>query len=131
EAQRMRVLNTVKLLYYETLGAQQVVELRQQLATIARRAVDTSEQLVNVGQADQPDLLETQNEAAEAGLHLVAAVSDRDHTWQILAAVVGVPGLQPERIQGSPGQGFSAPGEGDALAALLRSSPLSTAATAG
>jgi len=131
EAQRMRVLNTVKLLYYEALGAQQIVELRQQLATIARRAVDTSEQLVNVGQADQPDLLETQNEAAEARLHLVAAVSDRDHAWQMLAAVVGSPDLKPARLEGSLEQNLPSLDEGAALAELLSSSPEVKRAKAG
>jgi cobalt-zinc-cadmium efflux system outer membrane protein len=127
----MRVLNTVKLLYYEALGAQQLVDLRQQLVTIARQAVDTSEQLMNVGQADQPDLLETQNEGSEADLHLVAALSDRDEAWQMLAALVGSPDLRPARLEGSLEENLAALDEGAALTELLRASPEIKRAIAG
>jgi cobalt-zinc-cadmium efflux system outer membrane protein len=131
EAQRLRVLNTVKLLYYEALGAQQLVDLRQQLVNIAGQAVNTSEELMNVGQADQPDLLETQNEASEANLRLLAALSDRDEVWQILAAVVGSPTLRPARLEGSLEQDLPVLDEGSGLAELLNASPEIKRAKAG
>src|SRR5713226_431691 len=70
KAQRLRVLNTVRLLYYQTLGAQQLVAWRERLATLTQEAVEISHQLFNVGQADQPDLLQAEVEAQQAQLDL-------------------------------------------------------------
>src|ERR1044072_9076141 len=55
EAQRRRVLNTVQMLFYQTLGAQAQVEAKSELAKITREAVNISAELLNLGQADQPD----------------------------------------------------------------------------
>ncbi len=49
QMQTYRVLNTVRLFYYHVLGVQRLVELRSELAGLVRRAVDISQQLVNVG----------------------------------------------------------------------------------
>ena len=51
------------MLYYEALGAQQRVDLRVELARIAREAVKTTAELMNVGQADRSDYLESEIEA--------------------------------------------------------------------
>src|SRR5262249_44881713 len=49
-AQRYRVMNTVRMLFYEALGAQRRVETRAELLRISREAVGVTEQLFNVGQ---------------------------------------------------------------------------------
>ena len=53
----MRVLNSVRTLYYEALGAERRVQVQTQLAELSRRAVQISRELLNVGAADRPDLL--------------------------------------------------------------------------
>ena len=63
EAQRLRVTNSIRVLYYETLGAQRLVELRDELSQLAREAVEITKELYNVGQADRPDQLEIEIEA--------------------------------------------------------------------
>ena len=45
EGQRLRVLNTVRALYYEALAAARRVEVREQLATLSAEAVGVSQQL--------------------------------------------------------------------------------------
>jgi cobalt-zinc-cadmium efflux system outer membrane protein len=100
EAQRERVLNDVRLTYYQTLGAQRVVALRQELARIAQEAVDISAQLYNVGQADRPDLLEAEVVAQKAGLDLVNAKSQLEFQWQRLANIVGKPDLSRSPLAG-------------------------------
>src|SRR5687768_14856603 len=62
EAQRLRVTNSIRVLYYETLGAQRLVELRDDLSQLAREAVEITKELSNVGQADRPDQLEIEIE---------------------------------------------------------------------
>lgn len=131
EAQKFRVQNTVRLLFYEALGAQQFVELRGQLAQIAREAVKISEELYNVGQADQPDLLEAEIEAQRAELDLNNAENDREQVWQLLTTVVGVPSLQVTRLEGNLEKDIPALDQQIVLANLLRDSPEIKKAQAG
>jgi cobalt-zinc-cadmium efflux system outer membrane protein len=100
EAQRLRVLNTVRTLYYEALGAQQQVDIRAELAKLTREAVTVTEELMNVGQADQPDQLEIEVESQKAELELVKAENELAQVWQVLASVIGNPSLEPMRLAG-------------------------------
>ena len=59
EMQQLRVRNTARILFYQALGAQQILDIRKQLAVIARDATTTTSELFNVGQSDKPDYLES------------------------------------------------------------------------
>ena len=98
--QKQRVLNAVRLLYYETLGAARLVEVRRDLARIAREAIDVSEQLYNVGQADRPDVIDVQLEAQRTELELARAESDLRRAWEELAAMVGEPDMAVRPLAG-------------------------------
>jgi cobalt-zinc-cadmium efflux system outer membrane protein len=93
EEQRLRVSNGVTLAYYQSLAAQETVELRTRLLKVAQDAVQTSRQLFNVGQSDQPDVLQAEVEADQAELALLAAQQSQQQRWKTLAAVVGNPEL--------------------------------------
>jgi cobalt-zinc-cadmium efflux system outer membrane protein len=101
DAQRYRVLNAVRSLYYEALGAQRTVEVRTQLAALARQAVQISRELANVGQADRPDLAAAEIEAERIELELVTARYSLDRVWRQLAAVVNNPSLRPAALEGN------------------------------
>ena len=101
EAQKLRVLNTVRKLFYNTLGAQRKVEVRSRLYALAGDAVRTTKQLQNVGQADTPDLLEIEVEEQRADLALVAGRNELAQLWQQLAAAVGNPDLRPAPLVGN------------------------------
>jgi len=60
--QRQRVLNTIRNVFYNVLGAQQTVDLQTELAVIARDATTTTSELFNVGQADKPDIWNQKSE---------------------------------------------------------------------
>lgn len=122
-AQRQRVLNAVRLAYCEALGAQEQVQVRSDLADVARRAVQTSGQLFNVGQADQPDVLEATVEAQRAELDLLAAKNDQHRAWQQLAATVGNPSLPFTPLAGRLEESLPEVNAPDALERLLRDSP--------
>jgi cobalt-zinc-cadmium efflux system outer membrane protein len=122
-AQRQRVLNLVRSLYYEALGAQQLVDLRTELARIAREAVGVSNELFNVGQADRPDVLTGEIEAELGQLDLITAENRRAQVWQQIAAAVGDPFLKPTRLEGSLERGLPVLDEQTMLATLLRDSP--------
>lgn len=122
-AQRQRILNGVRILYYRALGAQQLVEVRTQLASLAREAVKITGELFNVGQADRPDAAQIRIEAQRAELDLVMAENDRDQVWQELAAVVGNPFLKPAPLAGELEKGLPALDQAGMLEQLLANSP--------
>ena len=122
-AQRYRILNTVRMLFYEALGAQRRVETRAELVRIAREAVGVTEQLFNVGQADRPDTYEIEIEAQRAQLDLIMAENRQDQVWQQLGAVLGDPFLKPTCLAGDLGKNLPALDPETALAILLRDSP--------
>jgi len=101
EEQRLRVTNSVRLFYYQALAAQEMVDLRRKLSQLAEDAVKTSHQLGNVGQADQPDVLQAEVEGEQAGLAVVAAEQKQLRVWRALVATVGQPELPLTLLAGS------------------------------
>ena len=130
DLQRQRVRNAVRILYYDALVAERMVQVRSDLARLAREAVATSEQLLNVGQADQPDVLEAQIEADRAEIEEQAARERQQAVWRVLAAVVGEPDLPLSPLAGDPEQGIPALEQEALVAALVRESPEIKAAQA-
>ena len=131
EAQRMRVTNSVRMLYFETLGAQQLVELRADLADLAREAVEITKELYNVGQADRPDQLEIEIEAERAEIEMLRARTDWEQAWSALGAMVGDPSLRPARLAGSLEEGATTLDQEGLMTTLLTTSPEIRVARAG
>src|SRR5262245_33313472 len=130
-AQKQRVLNAVRTLYYEALGAQRLVETRDELAKLASEAVEVTGELFNTGAADRPDVLAIQVEARRARLDLIMAENERDQIWRQIAAVVGDPFLKPARLVGDLEQDLPMLEQERLLATLLRESPEVKSAQAG
>jgi outer membrane protein, heavy metal efflux system len=122
-AQRYRVLNTVRMLFYEALGAQRRVETRTELLRIAREAAGVTEQRFNVGQADRSDTDEIEIEAQRAQLDLIMAENRQDQVWRQLGAVIGDPFLTPTCLVGDLEKGLPGLNQDVALATLLGGSP--------
>ncbi len=99
-ADRQRVLNRVRAHFYETLGAARVVEVRGELARLAARALETSRELANVGQADRPDVLASEIEAQRAEVGLAMANNTFQRAWRQLAAAAGRPEMVLAPIEG-------------------------------
>ncbi len=131
KAQRLRVLNTVRLLYYQTLGAQHLVTWRERLAALAQEAVDITQQLFNVGQADQPDLLQAQVEAQRVQLDLGATRQNLERNWRQLVAVVGSPTMKRQVLAGKLDEALPELDWDQALTTLLEESPELTVAKTG
>ncbi|PYV13052.1 MAG: TolC family protein [Acidobacteria bacterium] len=131
EGERLRVLNTVRLLYYQALAARRRVEVREQLAGVADEAVRTSRALYNVGASDRPDNLEIEIEAEQARLAEAAARNDELRIRQELAAAVGALDLGPGRLAGELEDGIPTLEADRMLEQILRESPSLKAARAG
>ena len=101
EEQQLRVLNGVRVFYVQALAAQQTLELRHKLNQLTQDALETSNQLFNVGQSDQPDVLQAQVEAEQAELAVIAAEQNQQRVWRALAANVGNPSLLLSKLEGN------------------------------
>lgn len=122
-AQQYRVLNAVRIQFFEVLSRQQLVDVRRGLFEITQEAVTTTEELLNVGQANKPDLLQARAESRRTHIALQAAKAELDAAWKKLAATVGDANLTPVPLDGSlevarPPLEWSA-----ALGRLLETSP--------
>ncbi len=124
EVQRLRVLNGVRVAYFAVVAAQRLVQVEGELVRINEDAVRTTEQLVNVGQANEPDLLQAKVEAHRARVALRNAENRYRGDWQKLIAQVGAPELRPVDLDVRPLEAEAAPLDFDVtLANLLRNSP--------
>ena len=123
DMQRQRVLNAVRVLYYEALGAARLVDIRRELATIAREAVDISEELFNVGQADRPDVLEVSIEAQRTELESKKAENGYARVWAELGTIVGEPDLPMAPLAGDLEADVPAVDEAAVRKRLLDDSP--------
>jgi cobalt-zinc-cadmium efflux system outer membrane protein len=74
--------------------------VRQNLAKLALDAAQVSHQLANVGQADRPDVLQSEVEQQQAKISLRVAQGSLDAAWRMLAAVVGKPDLAIVPLEG-------------------------------
>lgn len=101
--QRYRILSDVSQSFYSTLAAQEIVSVRQRLLGIALDAAETAHQLANVGQADAPDVLQSEVEAEQAKVDYNTAQRTFIQEFQTLAALVGRPDLPVSPLQGDLG----------------------------
>ena len=131
ETQQLRVLNSIRMLYYDALGAQRLLDLRTDLSRLANEAVEITRELYNVGQADRPDQLEIEIEAQRAEIDLLRARNDREQVWRALAAMVNNPELKPARLAGNLEEAGIALDQETVLLTLLRDSPEVKTARAG
>jgi cobalt-zinc-cadmium efflux system outer membrane protein len=131
EAQTLRVLNGVRVRFFEVLAAQRMVQVHRQLVRINDDAVRTTDQLVNVGQANEPDLLQAKVDARRSRVALRNAENHYRRSWQELTSVAGAPELQPTPLDEKPLDARAAPLDFDGtLNNLLEHSPEIQAALA-
>lgn len=121
--QRLRVANAIAEGYFEVLAAQRSVENHKRLKANAEEGLKTTEQLVNVGQANEPDLLQAKVEVQRAAVALKNAETRLRRDWERLTAVVGVPTLPLQPLSGAIDQQGPALGKDEQLARLLEESP--------
>jgi cobalt-zinc-cadmium efflux system outer membrane protein len=130
DAQRSRVLNSVRIAFYAALAAQQRIEVRERLATLATEAEGVSSQLFNTGIADRPDVLSAEIESRENRLELTRARNAWQRAWLTLAATVGDPALPARPLAGALADQVPALERDASLQAILTKSPELAAAKA-
>ena len=100
QEQTYRVHGDVEQTFYAALTAQAAVQLRQRLLGVALDAAETVHQLANVGQADAPDILQTEVETEQAKVDYVTAQRQYLQAFRMLATVSGKGDLEVTPLQG-------------------------------
>ncbi|HEY1215467.1 MAG TPA: TolC family protein [Bryobacteraceae bacterium] len=98
--QGSRVTSEIAQSFYAALAAQEAVRVRHDLLRLAQDAVTTAHQLANVGQADAPDVLQSEVEEEQAQIDYVTAQRSYIQEFRSLAAVAGQTGLPLARLEG-------------------------------
>ena len=87
EAQRMRVLNDLKIRYFEVLGAQQAVAIAGKLVTVAGESLELIERALAAKNASRPDVLQAKVQLETARLSLDEAEFRHTAAWEQLAVI--------------------------------------------
>lgn len=100
-SQQYRVINDVRVHYYRALGAESLVEVQQQLFKNAVDNVQTTQEMFNLGQANQADWLLAQVQARRQQLIWQRARNNYQLAWENLITIVGTPELALTKLDGS------------------------------
>lgn len=130
EAERYRVLNNVRIRFYDMLIAQRAVDLAMELDKIGQQSAETAEKLYNAQQTAFNDVLQARIEWNNAKIVLQNARNEYTAAWQRLAAAVGVPHLSPRPLEGDVTEERAAIAWQAALEQILSRSPELAAAQA-
>jgi outer membrane protein, heavy metal efflux system len=101
DAQELRVLNDVRLRYFDALVAQRQVELTAELDRISAEFAASSRTLLEAQEVSQADLLQAEIEAEETSILAANAANRQSEAWRRLAAVVGMNELHVAPLAGT------------------------------
>jgi cobalt-zinc-cadmium efflux system outer membrane protein len=129
-SQQYRVLNGVRLRFWELLALRRTIELYQGMLANAEEALRTTREMLNSGQANRADVLQAEIRLNDAKVALLTVRNRYPALWQHLAALVGSPHLPPSPLGGELDR-IGPPLDWDgALGRLLAESPELQAAQA-
>jgi len=100
QAQRLRILNDIRALYYDVISAQEAVELAKQLQRIAQQGVTVVQDLLKLKQRSLPDVRQAEIELNEVGILLDTSQNRYAAAWRRLTSVLGQADMQPIPLQG-------------------------------
>jgi cobalt-zinc-cadmium efflux system outer membrane protein len=100
ESQERRVLNDVRIRFFEVLGAQRAAEISERLLRLAQEQVELSEKLFEAKHASKADLLQARIQLKTLRIGLREAEARRRAAWKQLANVVGCPALAAGTVAG-------------------------------
>jgi cobalt-zinc-cadmium efflux system outer membrane protein len=124
DAQQARVVNDVRIRFFEALGAQHAVQAAMDLEEIAVEGVKIAEKLLAAKVGTRPDVLQAEIQLSVVRASLRDARLRHDSAWRQLLAVAGVKDIPPSLLAGDL-EGDMPALEWDSLAQqLVASSPL-------
>jgi cobalt-zinc-cadmium efflux system outer membrane protein len=122
-AQRQRVVNDVRIHFYNTLIAQRMLEITRDMEGISKQALSVADQLFNAQQVGKVDVLQARIESSNANIRVTAAQNRLAASWRQLAAVSAVPGMQPQTLVGDLNEEIPEFTWEQSIARILQESP--------
>lgn len=98
--QQQRVLTDVRLRFYEALAAQMQVDTTREFLNVAEKGVKVAEDRLNAGEGTRIDVLQSQTLLSATELAIQQREAVLKGTLRDLAAVIGMPNLQVDRLDG-------------------------------
>lgn len=130
EEQKLRVMNGVRIAYYRLLAAQELLAIETVSEQLAMRFAQTAHQLHNIGQLDEPEVLQAEIELDKASLMRRSQATDVHRAWNTLAAGMGKPEMERRSAEGALDADLATDPE-QLLRALVTESPAVRIARAG
>jgi outer membrane protein, heavy metal efflux system len=123
EEQKMRVQSAVKMAFLRVLAAQELLDARRDMGTIAQDAAETQRRLMNTGQADETEVLEVEVEAQRMRMSTRMQENTLREEWRSLAAVIGQPDLPLMTVAGDLEKGWPEVNEEEVVDTIAKQSP--------
>jgi cobalt-zinc-cadmium efflux system outer membrane protein len=98
--QQYRVLNGVRVHYYELLALARMIELHRSMLANAEESLQTHKEMFNTGQANRTEVLLAQIALNDARIELRALENRYTAYWQHLIALLGSPDLPQAPLKG-------------------------------
>ena len=98
--QQYRVLNGVRMRYYELLALQQMINLHRNILSNAEESLLTHKEMYNTGQANKSEVLLAEIAVNDAKIELHTLENRYTAHWQHLTALLGSPDLPPTPLKG-------------------------------
>jgi outer membrane protein, heavy metal efflux system len=130
-AQRERVVNDVRLAFYDVVVAQRTLELTDQLVRIGQEGVRAAEGLLRAKEVSRVDVLQAKIEADSAKILAQKARNRYSAAWRNLVVVAGVPDMTPTPLAGELQEGLSLLSWETELNRVLGESPVVAEARSG
>lgn len=123
EEQKIRVESAIRMAFYRVLAAQELADVRTQLAHLAEASAETVRRLGNTGQQDETEILEAELQAHR--LQLAARMQENTlrEEWRSLAAAMGEPEMERETVAGDLEHGWPKLKDQEVLDLIARNSP--------
>jgi len=99
-AQQYRVLNGVRMRFYELLALQRTIDLNRSILENANESLRTTKEMFNTGQANRADVLLSEVQVNDAKIALRTLENRYPALWQHLSALLGTPDLPPTPLKG-------------------------------
>jgi cobalt-zinc-cadmium efflux system outer membrane protein len=123
EEQRYRVQNAIRLAYFQTLAAQELVALADQYVKLSATTLETVQRLHNIGARDESEVAMAEIEVERAKLNAEVQRVNLRQEWENLRSVVGDPSLATGHLAGKLDADLPQLDSQQLLSALIADSP--------
>src|SRR5258706_10002887 len=123
QEQKIRVETSVKTAFLRVLAAQELLDVRRDLAKIQQDFTDTQRQLSNTGQADESEVLDSEVDAQRLRLSARMQENTLREEWRSLTALLGRPDLPLSTVSGDLEHNWPDLNEDQAVESIPTQSP--------